>query len=432
MALYEGIEKEVSADAPCGPDTETDLDVQNFLAVAEGHLPASYREFDRKSFEAKPTLERLKTELEKSRDVRFLVLAAKHHMLSDDIAGFADAVVATHALLSHQWEHCHPTEAAGGAAVRSAYLQSLDDLPTIVLPLQYATLVVDKRFGTLTMRQILIANGKLATPDGETALGAGDISEAFSRFEPLETLIALRDRMRAVQFSLRGLRQIFIDKADYDSAPDFDRLSELVGSIEAYVDQIVIARQPAALDAVAEDASSPAEMATESEIQSNAPAASVSSVSLTVRSVQEASNALSAMLDYYARNEPSSPARLLLKQANQLVGKSFLEAMKILAPALVDKVKIQIGGTAPFALTFAQLDALTAGESKAADDDPSARTYEAKTRSEATALIQQVEQFYRSTEPSSPIPMLLEKARNLVAKDFNTLLKEIAQKEDKA
>lgn len=430
MALYEGIEKEISADLPCGPDTEADLDVQNFLAVAEGHLPASYREFDRKAFEAKPTLERLQAELDKTRDIRLLVLAAKYHILSDDIAGFADAVVAMNALLANQWEHCHPNEAAGGAAVRSAYLQSLDDLPTAVLPLQYATLIVDKRFGTLTMRQILIANGKLAAPAGETPPGSGDISEAFTR-EPLENLIALRSRMGAVRSSLRDIRQLFIDKADYDSAPDFERVGELVGSIETYVDQIVITRQPAAAVPVAEPDPSPEEHAPEPSA-TETPSQPSPALPLGIRSVQEASNALSAMLLYYARNEPSSPARLLLKQANQLVGKSFLEAMKILAPALVDKVQIQIGGPAPFALTFAQLDALAAGDDKVSDDDASARTYEAKTRAEATALIQQVEQFYRSTEPSSPIPMLLERARNLVAKDFNTLLKEIAQKEEKA
>lgn len=427
MALYEGIEFDISADLPCGPDPEADLDFQNFLAVAEGQLPASYREFDRKNFTAKPTLERLNTLLEKTRDLRLLVLAAKYHILSDDIGGFANAIVAMQALLSRQWDHCHPTEAAGGAAVRSAYLQSLDDLPTVVLPLQHATLVVDKRLGTLTMRHILIANGKLPAPAGETPPGIGDISDALSRFEPLDTLAGVRSQLTDVQSSLGNMRQLFIDKAGYEVAPDFERLADLIGSIGAFIGPIVTARQPAAeVDVVVESAPAP----TDGPAPQAAPAEPAFAAVLpgNIQTVKEASNALSAILEYYGRNEPSSPARLLLRQAHQLVGKSFLEAMKMLAPALVEKVNFQIGGTAPFSLTFAQLDALPSGDSGAATDDTSARTYEVKTRPESTALLQQVEQFYRSAEPSSPIPMLIERARNMVAKDFTTLLREITQK----
>lgn len=428
MALYEGIEYDISADMPCGPDPEADLDFQNFLAVAEGQLPASYRAFDKKAFDAKPTLARLKAELEKTRDLRLLVLAAKYHILSDDLAGLADAIVAAQTLLSKQWDHCHPAEAAGGAPVRSAYLQSLDDLPTVVLPLQHASLVVDKRFGTITMRQILIANGKLPAPSEEPVLSAADISDTLSRFEPLDTLVTLRSRLVAIQSSLVGVRELFIEKVGYDVAPDFERLADMTGSIVAYISPIVTARQPSA-DVVTE-----AEPSTPDEITPQAQPVEAPSAPLilpsNIQSVKEASNALSAILDYYSRNEPSSPSRLLLKQAHQLVGKSFLEAMKILAPALVEKVSVQIGGTAPFALNFAQLDALPS-DGMSANDDPSARAYEVKTRPEATALLQQIEQFYRSSEPSSPIPMLIDKARNMVAKDFTTLLREITQRDEK-
>ncbi|WP_146126821.1 ImpA family type VI secretion system protein [Labrys okinawensis] len=424
MAVYAGIEKEISADAPCGPDPDTDSDAQNFLTVAEGQLPASYRSFNRKSFESKQTLADLRAHLEKSRDLRYLILAAKYHILSDDLPGFVDAIAATNALLLAQWDYCHPTEAAGGAELRSAFLKSLDDLPTVVLPLQSATLINDKRLGALSMRSVLVGEGKLPPREGETAVDSSSIKDAFVRFEPLQHLVDLTAHLETILASLDSLRQLFIDKAGHEAAPQFEQLPDLVRTIRAYVGAIVATREPGLASAQPAEADEVRETAA-------APSASAPLTPSDVASVKEASNALAAVLIYYAGKEPSSPARLLLKQAHQLVGKSFVEVMKILAPGLVDKAKIQISGTMPFALNFAQLSALAVEEGKPDETEAQARTYSVATRGEATALMRQIEIFYNNIEPSSPIPMLIEKARSLVAKDFNALLSEISRKDEK-
>lgn len=425
MAVYAGIEKEISADTPCGPDPDADSDAQNFLTVAEGQLPASYRSFNRKSFESKQTLADLRIHLEKSRDLRYLILAAKYHILSDDLSGFADAVAATNALLMAQWDYCHPTEAAGGAELRSAFLKSLDDLPTVVLPLQSATLINDKRLGALSMRSVLVGEGKLPPREGEAATEASGIKDAFLRFEPLQHLVDLTVHLDSILISLESLRQLFIDKAGHEAAPQFEQLPDLVRTIRTYVGGIVTTREPGLAPAQPVEAENGQEGA---EIAA-APLAPLAPSD--VASVKEASNALAAILTYYAGKEPSSPARLLLKQAHQLVGKSFVEVMKILAPGLVEKAKIQIGGTMPFALNFAQLSALAVEEGKPDEAEAEARIYTVATRSEATALMRQIEIFYNNIEPSSPIPMLIEKARALVAKDFNALLMEISRKDEK-
>lgn len=421
MAVYAGVEDPISAELPCGPDPDVDPEAQNFLSVAEGQLPASYRTFNKKAFEAKQTLSTLREYLQTSRDLRYLILAAKYHVLSDDLPGFADAIAATNALLSAQWDHCHPTEAAGGMELRSAFLKSLDDLPTVVLPLQNATLINDKRLGALSMRAILVGEKKLPARDGETVVDPSGIKDAFLRFEPLQQLVDLQTNLQTILASLDGLRQLFIDKADHQTAPQFEQLPELVRSIRLYVGDIVATRQP--------DIAQTELTGGESREESVATAAPPPSGPLDVASVKEASNALAAILAYYANYEPSSLARLLIKQAHLLVGKSFIEVMKILAPGLVDKAKIQIGGSAPFSLNFAQLSALDEG--RPAEGEAEARAYAVATRAEATALMRQVEMFYNNIEPSSPIPMLIEKARNLVAKDFNALLTEISRKDEK-
>ena len=79
---------------------------------------------------------------------------------------------------------------------------------------------------------------------------------------------------------------------------------------------------------------------------------------------------------------------------------------------------------------LARVQAETGVELEVIGGSDEARTYSAATRTEASALMRKVEQFYRTTEPSSPIPLLVERARNFVAKDFASLLKEMAKKDE--
>jgi type VI secretion system protein ImpA len=54
-----------------------------------------------------------------------------------------------------------------------------------------------------------------------------------------------------------------------------------------------------------------------------------------------------------------------------------------------------------------------------------ARSFEIGTRREAVALLEDVGLFYRAREPSSPIPLLTDRARALAERDFLYLLQQM-------
>jgi type VI secretion system protein ImpA len=425
MAIFADLEKDISTELPCGPDPDLDPEVQNFLQVAEGQLPASYREFNKKSFDARPVLEKLQALAKKSHDLRFLVLAAKYFILSDNLKDFVHCVQQMQVLLTAHWDTCHPAEAAGGNPLRAAFLKSLDDLPTSVLPLQNALLINDKRLGIVTMRTILVADKKLPPRAEEAVVDSDAMRDAFMRFEPMQHLIDLQAGLGELVATLQGIRQLFIDKADYETAPQFDQLPEAATAIKTYLSDILRARAPEVPVETAQDAA-----AAEDGGEADAGASASGSAAGAIVSVSEASRALDAILAYYAANEPSSPARLLVKQAHQLVGKSFIEAMRILAPAMAEEARIKIGGPTPFALDFNQLSSLLGESGETPGGEGEVRSFEARTRAEASALMRSVEVFYKANEPSSPIPLLVERARNFVAKDFTALLREMAKPDE--
>ena len=128
---------------------------------------------------------------------------------------------------------------------------------------------------------------------------------------------------------------------------------------------------------------------------------------------------------------------LLVRQAEQLVGKSFLELIRILVPAHAEQVKVQIGKEPAFTLALVQSDtdggagtsnelgATSAGNNSLSDDNGMAPVVEAGTRQEAVVLLDEVGEFYRAIEPSSPIPLFTDRARSLVERDFMGLLKDL-------
>jgi type VI secretion system protein ImpA len=158
--------------------------------------------------------------------------------------------------------------------------------------------------------------------------------------------------------------------------------------------------------------------------------------SLTSRA--EIASALSSAIAYFEAMEPSSPAVLLIRQARQLVGKNLFEVMQILVPAHAEAARIPVGAEPAF---LVPVSALTTGtgdvDTQESDAEASEREEGGETggegragnragsRQAALALLDQVAAQYRMAEPSSPIPLLLDRAKSLSSRDFLTLLKDL-------
>src|SRR5205085_1304772 len=147
-----------------------------------------------------------------------------------------------------------------------------------------------------------------------------------------------------------------------------------------------------------------------------------------VSSTAHAACALAAAAAYFARSEPSNPALLLVRQAQNLLGKSFLEVIQLLVPDHVAKAAVNIGKEQFFNLPIQRLasaagSAPTSDAAQAGADGGVDLQFEARTRIEALALLEQVGRYFRSAEPSSPIPFFTDRARELATSDFLSVLK---------
>jgi type VI secretion system protein ImpA len=399
---------------PCGPDLDFagDADYLNFFAQTEGMLPSSFfssddgRPFDRSSVDLPRQVDAIGPLWERSRDLRLLVLRARLLILDRDLGGFAVTIAAIAQWLDEFWDAVHPGAAGDDFSARAAALGALD-LPTVVFPLQYAPLCEGRRIGAVTFRAWMIASGEVKPRAGEQKHPSAALTEAIVDAPP-DALAATRGYVALLRTSLGRIRDTFMMRG---SSLGLENLPAIVDKIQQFIDPRAALREESKAETVeGEDVS----------LAGDAPG-----------SLADAQEALAAIAAYYSRSEPSSPTLPLVRQAHQLIGKSFFEVMSILVPTQMEKAAFQIGADQFFELPVSKLSKLPEGapESPAsAGQSGGSPRYRVGSRAQAIALLEQVQRFFRHSEPSSPVPMLCDRARALAERDFMGVLREVLPK----
>ncbi|AMJ62812.1 type VI secretion system protein TssA [Bosea sp. PAMC 26642] len=422
----------VSPEAPCGTDLDDDPDFMNVVARLDVALPTSFFRrddegrqipFDRASLDFASAFADLGKLLGKTRDLRLFVLVAKFALLNRDIASFASSLKLIADNLTEHWDEFHPRPQAGDLIAREVALQSLDDNATVVLPLQHTPLVTSRRLGPLAFRSQLVAAGEVRLVEGELHPDAGAIQAALGEVDIADLTGAL-DSVRMVSDALARVSAVWLEKAG--ESLSFSRLSILTGQILGFLDAAVARRVPGHATQVAPDDTA------------DGPALSVAVVaSGACTSIIQVKDALSTCLDYFRRTEPSSPAVLLIAQAQHLIGKSLIEVIQIMFPEHVDKAMIAVGQALRFQLPLERLASFEPEGSKSGGDEDietsdedvsvqaSAFAAPVASRREAVSRMAAVARFYRQAEPSHPTPLLMDKACALSQHDFMSLLGDI-------
>ena len=140
---------------------------------------------------------------------------------------------------------------------------------------------------------------------------------------------------------------------------------------------------------------------------------------------------LHAIERYFSSTEPASLALVLVTQSRLLIGRPLVEALDALMENSASYASITFGTDTGFSIPMARMRELSGQANIASTEswselsaDETAMT-EILSRDHAGIVLKQVEDFFRIREPASPIPILLFKARNMLAKDFHALVREL-------
>jgi len=275
-------------------------------------------------------------------DLRVLICYLRALIALEGFSGLQDGLGLIKTLVENRWDTIHPQldpDDDNDPTERINTLLALCDHDTMLWSLQQTPLLESKLLGHFNFRQISIASGKSTATSNEQAVNQATIDGAVQDCE----LESLQHTFQAVSVSLDDINQlenVITDYVGISNAPSFAGLRNFLKECKAFL-LANIEKKAGGVDtdqtAATEGNFVNGEVAVTS---SSSPSKSALGV---INNNQDVIKTLNQVCDYYRKHEPSSPVPLFVERAIKMVGKSFMDALKEIAPTGMDEAKVILG-----------------------------------------------------------------------------------------
>ena len=317
----------LDTEAPCGPNLEYD---SAFLALESLAAPGTERAIgDTVKQAEEPDWREVSRQAEqvaeRTRDLRVAIHWGNARLKTEGFAAWSATVGLVADLLTRYWDDVHPRLDEGDPIERINALAALAAIDGTVGHLRSTPLLRAERIGAFSLRDLRVLNGTIKPGEGasDATSVSQDTVDAVVQHVDVDLLVSTEAAVTAALAHVRSIGHLFEERTP-GMGPDLDTLERDLRDIDAFLRTQVAIRAPQAL-VTDESASSHDEPG----------AAGVTAPSETRQGVRDTDDVL-RMLDeicaWYARHEPSSPVPPLLRRASRLVGLSFTELLRTLAP----------------------------------------------------------------------------------------------------
>jgi type VI secretion system protein ImpA len=327
-------------DAPSGENLEYD---PAFMSLEIAAQPGEERQIGDQIIAAEdPDHQEVITQamdvLGRSHDLRAAVFLAYSYLRTRGFPGFAEVTGYIRGVVEQFWDTCHPQldpDDDNDPTMRVNAIMALADPRTILPGIRSAPLTESRTFGRFSLRDMLIAEGEIAAPEGAENLP--DRAQILAAFQDTNTerMSGLRAAIAQAHDDVRAVIKVFDDNAPAHNT----KLDDLVRALRQVLDRFEDAGigDPAAAAADADAGTAADEGGGDGEAAGSAAPAGGGrggGVALpgAITNQNDVRNTLDRLMQYYAKFEPSSPVPVLLARAKRLVGADFMTIIRELAP----------------------------------------------------------------------------------------------------
>ena len=308
-------------DAPCGADLEYDPAFLALQAAASGRPEQQYGEtvIAAEGPDWPAVHEQALALAARTRDLRLAVWLTRSGARLAGWPGAAQGLALAHGLLERHWAQVHPQLDAADNDDPTARLNALLPLThaDIGLPDLRAAALTGARGGP-TARDVELVFGRAEPMPGETVPTEAGLTDALAAAAP-----ELAEGWQAAQQAVQGMVSI-VERRTPGRGPDFTMLGKLVGQV-AQAGERARAQASGRPAGDADGARAPRGQATEAPGR--------------IASREDAIRTLQRVCDWIEINEPSHPAPLLIRRAQRLLNKSFIDIVRDLMPDGIGQVE---------------------------------------------------------------------------------------------
>lgn len=343
----EGVLAPISEESPCGPDLSYDPDYLELERLAQGtpeqQVGDSIIEAQEPNWS--DIRDRSETLLKRSKDLRIAVYRAVAALKDDGATGLRDGLVMLHRFVDQLWDQFHPqldpddgndplermnilaslASTSGGYGDPIQYIKRIREVP----------LSASRQLGHFSFRDVMIARGE-ATSSGDGPAPEMAVIEASFEDTEIDDLRAVADSLQEAGVAAQALDDAVTQRVGGARAPDLSAMHDVIKEVSQFVGQQMARRgygsggeEPEAAEADLGDG----------------PSAEGGGSPLTgdIRSRDDVLRALEKVCQYFERYEPSSPVPLLVRRAQRLVSKNFLDIIRDLSPHAMDQIQMISG-----------------------------------------------------------------------------------------
>jgi type VI secretion system protein ImpA len=330
MLKVEDLIAPLSPEKPCGEDLSYDHAMQELETMIQGKPDTQFSEAEEANW--REVRERCLELFTRTKDLRVAIDLTLAWLQEEGIPGLATGLRLVHGLLTQYWEPLHPVldpETGNDPLERMNLLSAFAASEgTFGDPMQFlrrvrrAPLCQSKRLGSFSLYQAQAATGKTDAPPDAGVPDSGTIDAGFRDSDP--AYLAQVDEAIGVSMAeINGMAEFLDRTVGVTKTFSFDPLKAVLLEARKHLRQYVTGPR--------------GEEAMEQQQPTTTAAATAPG---TIQSRSDVVRSLEAICAYYERSEPSSPVLPLLRRTQQLVGKSFNEILKELAPETVAQVKL--------------------------------------------------------------------------------------------
>ncbi|WP_322029010.1 type VI secretion system protein TssA [Paraburkholderia sp. J76] len=326
---------------PCGPDLEYDAQFRELEEAVRGQPEAEYGATlvaaVPPDWEAADAL--ASALMTRTRDLRVLMHLARARWVREGVAGLADGLVLTAALLERHWDYVHPQlDASEGddeidATARINALAAWTEAEGVLAALMDTPLL--QGLSTVTLREWSYANGEAVAPAGHEVMSIAQI-EASIAMSP-DAARRAKKTFDAAYHGVRAIEATLASRVRATQSLDFAALKALLARASSLLETDVGVHR--------EEPVGGAAAATPAAADGNVTPYATSATS-AIGSRADVAAALNRICAWYAKHEPASPVPLLLERARGLVDKSFVDLLKDLAPEGLAQLTQVVGAAA--------------------------------------------------------------------------------------
>ncbi len=320
---------EISPEAPSGPDPNYEAD---FIEMEQLSIGTPERQVGDSVIPAedpdwKQVAQRAESVFGRSRHLRAAVLLARARLATHGIEGLEAGLRLVLAMLKTRWADMHPQldpDDANDPTERMNIVASLTDQRLFCRPITNAPLTNSRQIGRFSLRNAMVAMGE-ADRVGDEEHPDGALLDAAFDDTPTEELQATLEAIQSCASSIEAINAYLMETVGAGSTPDLGGVEGTIGDVAKLVRAHLARRGYGAPDEGGDEGSD----------EGGGDGGGGPRLSGEIRSQQDVLLALDKVIRYYDQAELSSPVPLLVRCAQRMVSKSFLEISRVMPPDVV-------------------------------------------------------------------------------------------------